>query len=54
MASKRDKVRLQSTESPHFYTTDIMKGYAREKLRLKKYDPVVRRHVWYEEKRLKK
>ena len=54
MASKRTKVRLQSTESPHFYTTDVAKNLGQTKLRLKKYDPVVRRHVWYEEKRLKK
>jgi large subunit ribosomal protein L33 len=54
MASNRTKVRLQSTESPHYYVTDVSKAYGRNKLRLKKYDPVVRRHVWYEEKRLKK
>jgi len=54
MASNRSKVRLQSTESPHYYVTDVSKEYARKKLKLKKYDPTVRRHVWYEEKKLKK
>ena len=53
MASKLTKVKLQSTESPHFYTTTVNKKNSVNKLKLKKYDPVVRRHVWYEEKKLK-
>ena len=54
MASKRDKIRLQSTESHHYYTTTKNKRNQQGKLELKKYDPVVRKHVLYKEEKLKK
>lgn len=47
------KVRMQSTESHYYYTTDKKSGAA-EKLRFRRYDPIVRRHVWFEEKKLAK
>ena len=54
MASKREKIRLQSTESHHYYTTDKNKRNTQEKLELMKYDPVVRKHVLYKEAKLAK
>lgn len=54
MASKREKIKLQSTESHYFYTTTKNKRNNNEKLELKKYDPVVRKHVLFKEERLKK
>ncbi|GMV36805.1 MAG: 50S ribosomal protein L33 [Fimbriimonadales bacterium] len=53
MASKakgnRVIIKLKSTESPHYYTTWKNKQKTPDKLELKKYDPVVRRHVLYKE-----
>lgn len=46
------KVILRSTESRHFYTTTKNKRN-KEKLSLKKYDPVLRRHVQYSEEKMK-
>lgn len=49
----RDKIMMKSTESDHFYTTDKNKTkMAGRKLELKKYDPKVRKHVLYKEKKL--
>jgi large subunit ribosomal protein L33 len=49
----RDKVKLQSTESSYFYTTNKNKRKSPEKLKMKKYDPIVRKHVLFEEDKLK-
>lgn len=43
------RVRLQSTESPHVYYTTKNKKNMPNKMELRKYDPVVRRHVLYRE-----
>lgn len=43
------RVRLQSTESPHVYYTTKNKKYIPNKMELRKYDPVVKRHVLYRE-----
>jgi large subunit ribosomal protein L33 len=61
MAAKgkgREKFKLVSTAilengkpSKHFYTITRRKGA--EKLKIKKYDPRVRRHVIYEQSKLK-
>lgn len=48
MAAKgaREKIRLVSTaETGHFYTTDKNKRNMPEKMEIKKFDPVVRKHV---------
>ena len=46
MASKRDKIRLiSSAGTGHFYTTDKNKKTTPNKMEVKKYDPVVRKHV---------
>ena len=50
MAAKgaREKIRLVSTaETGHFYTTDKNKRNMPEKMEIKKFDPVVRKHVIY-------
>ncbi|MDH5258671.1 MAG: 50S ribosomal protein L33, partial [Gammaproteobacteria bacterium] len=37
----------------HFYTTTKNKRTMSEKLEMKKYDPVVRKHVMYKEAKIK-
>lgn len=50
----RDKVKLVSTaDTGHFYTTEKNKRSTPDKLEMKKYDPVVRKHVIYREAKLK-
>jgi len=47
-------VKLVSTGGTGYYYTTTKNGRNPEKLRKKKYDPVLRRHVWFEEsKKLK-
>ena len=50
----REKIRLVSSAGTgHFYTTVKNRRNTTEKLELKKYDPVVRKHVPYKETKLK-
>ena len=50
----REKIKLVSTaDTGHYYTTTKNKRTMTEKLELKKYDPVVRRHVLYREDKIK-
>jgi large subunit ribosomal protein L33 len=52
--SKREKIRLNSSAGTgHFYTTDKNKTNMPEKMEIKKYDPVVRKHVVYKEGKIK-
>ena len=53
MAGKghRIQVKLKSTESPHVYYVKKNKQNSPDRLELKKYDPVVRKHVTYKESR---
>ena len=54
MASKRDKIRLTSSAGTgHFYTTDKNKKTTPAKMEIKKYDPVVSKHVMYKEGKIK-
>ena len=54
MASKRDKIRLTSSAGTgHFYTTDKNKKNTPDKMEIKKFDPVARKHVAYKETKLK-
>lgn len=55
MAKKgiREKVKLKSTKSSHYYTTTKNKRNTPGKLKFKKYDPIVREHVEYEEGKIK-
>ena len=47
----REIIKLRSTESSHFYSTAKNKRNTTERLQIKKYDPVVRRHVIYKEEK---
>ncbi len=50
----REKVKMESTAGTgHFYTTTKNKKTTTEKLEMKKYDPVARKHVAYKETKLK-
>ncbi|WNO09310.1 50S ribosomal protein L33 [Teredinibacter sp. KSP-S5-2] len=50
----RDKIRLNSTAGTgHFYTTDKNKRNMPGKMEIKKFDPVVRKHVLYKEGKIK-
>jgi large subunit ribosomal protein L33 len=52
--SKREKIKLESSAGTgHFYTTSKNRTNTPNKLELKKYDPVVRKHVVYKETKLK-
>ena len=50
----RDKIRLiSSAGTGHFYTTTKNKRTMTEKMEIKKFDPVVRKHVIYKEGKIK-
>ena len=50
----RDKIKLESSAGTgHFYTTNKNKKTMPEKMEIKKYDPVARKHVAYKEVKLK-
>jgi large subunit ribosomal protein L33 len=50
----RDIIKLVSSAGTgHFYTTDKNKKNTPDKLVMKKYDPVVRKHVDYKEAKIK-
>lgn len=53
MAKKgnRQVIKLKSTESPHRYSTYKNKKNTTGRLEIRKYDPVVRRHVIYKEEK---
>lgn len=50
----REKIKLESSAGTgHFYTTTKNKRTMPEKMEIKKYDPVARKHVVYKETKLK-
>ena len=50
----REKIRMNSTAGTgHFYTTDKNKRTTPDKLEMRKYDPVARKHVVYKEGKIK-
>ncbi len=50
----RDKIRLTSSAGTgHFYTTTKNKRTTPDKMEIKKYDPVVRKHEIYKEGKIK-
>ena len=50
----REKIKLESSAGTgHFYTTTKNKRIQTDKLELKKFDPVARKHVLYKEVKLK-
>ena len=49
-----DKIKLESSAGTgHFYTTTKNKRTMSGKFEIKKFDPVVRKHVLYKETKLK-
>ncbi|XRX43166.1 MAG: 50S ribosomal protein L33 [Buchnera aphidicola (Tetraneura sorini)] len=53
--SSREKIKLiSSSGSGHYYTTTKNKRNTTGKLELKKYDPLIRKHVLYKESKIKK
>jgi len=54
MAAAADKIKLVSTAGTgYYYTTTKNKRTHPEKFVLKKYDPVVRKHVEFKEEKIK-
>lgn len=53
MASKRDIIKMKSSESSHFYTTTKNKRTHPSKIEKKMYDPTLRKHVIYKETKIK-
>jgi large subunit ribosomal protein L33 len=50
----RDKIKLVSSAGTgHYYTTTKNKRTTPGKLEMRKYDPVVRKHVMYKEAKIK-
>lgn len=50
----QEKIRLNSSAGTgHFYTTTKNKRNTPDKIVIKKYDPVVRKHVEYKEGKIK-
>lgn len=50
----RDKIKLVSSAGTgHYYTTTKNKRNQPEKMEIRKYDPVVRKHVAYKEAKIK-
>ena len=50
----RDKIKLVSSAGTgHYYTTDKNKRSTPDKLEMKKFDPVARKHVLYTEAKIK-
>jgi large subunit ribosomal protein L33 len=47
--SKREKIKLKSSESSHHYYTVKNKTNSPDRISLTKYDPEVRRHCEYKE-----
>jgi large subunit ribosomal protein L33 len=49
--SNRENIKLRSTESSYTYYVSKNKRNTPAKLELKKYDPIVRKHVLFKEVR---
>ena len=50
----RDKIKLLSTaDTGHFYVTTKNKRLHPDKMEVRKFDPVVRKHVAYKETKIK-
>lgn len=54
MASAHEIIKLASTaKTGYYYTTTKNKKTNTEKIELKKYDPIVRKHVIFKESKIK-
>ena len=50
----RELIKLESSAGTgHFYTTDKNKTKIPDKMEIKKFDPVARKHVIYKEEKIK-
>ena len=49
----QEKIKLVSAGTGHYYTTTKNKRTHPDKMEVKKYDPVVRKHVNYKESKIK-
>ena len=50
----REKIKLvSSAKTGHYYTTTKNKNTSPDKMEIKKFDPVVRKHVVYKESKIK-
>ncbi|MCY4531210.1 MAG: 50S ribosomal protein L33 [Gammaproteobacteria bacterium] len=50
----RDKIKLESSAGTgHYYTTSKNKRTMPDKMEIRKFDPVVRKHVIYKEGKIK-
>ena len=50
----REKIKLvSSAETGHYYTITKNKRLHPDKIEVKKFDPVVRKHVMYKEEKIK-
>ena len=50
----REKIKLvSSADTAHYYTTTKNKRIHPEKVEVKKFDPVIRKHVMYKEAKIK-
>jgi len=50
----REKIKLESSAGTgHFYTTNKNKRTTPDKIEIKKFDPMLRKHVLYKETKLK-
>jgi len=47
----RPVIKLRSIESAHFYITEKNRRNDPHRLELRRYDPIVRRHVLYREEK---
>ncbi len=50
--SKKNRIKIKlisSSGSKHFYTTTKSKKNINKKLSIKKYDPIIRKHIIYNE-----
>jgi large subunit ribosomal protein L33 len=45
----RSYVKIVSTESPHCYFVQKNRNNTKNRLELRRYDPIVRKHVMYKE-----
>ena len=50
-AGNRIMVKLRSTESPYTYTTTKNKRNNPDRIQIKKYDPILKKHVLFKETR---
>ena len=50
----REKIKLvSSAKTGHYYTTPKNKKNTPDKIEIKKFDPVIRKHVIYKESKIK-